>query len=226
MKIAVIPARGGSKRIPRKNVRPFAGRPIIAWPIACARDSGLFDRIIVSTDDPEIASIGREHGAEVPFMRPRDLADDHITTADVMAHAAAELARPYRGKSELCCIYATAALLEPAALIEAADVFATGKWDYIFAAQRFASPPQRGLVRNAMGAMVPWMPEHAPARSQDLETLFHDAGQFYWAATESWAAKQSIYGPRSTAILLLPWQACDIDTEEDWANAERLFIRG
>lgn len=218
--IAVIPARGGSKRIPRKNLREFAGRPLIAWSIRTALDSGLFGAVVVSTEDPEIADVARSEGAEVPFVRPAAIADDHATTGAVMAHAADMLGAG--SDDALCCIYPTAPLLTAARLAEAAARFAVGDMDYVFAAGRFQFPPQRGLLSDAQG-IRPFQPDAIAARSQDLPPVYHDAGQFYWGAADAWRQSRPIFGSRSAMILLHPWEVCDIDCEDDLRFAEQLF---
>lgn len=219
-RIACIPARGGSKRVPRKNVRDFAGRPMIAWAIATALASRLFERLVVSTDDAEIAEVAEAAGAEVPFERPAELADDHAATAAVMAHAADALG--LAETDELVCIYPATPLLTPGRLAEAGERFARGDVDYVFAAQRFAFPPQRGLVADGAGVR-PVDPAAIARRSQDLEPVYHDAGQFYWASATAWRDERPLFGPRSAMVLLAPWEAVDIDEEADWLFAERLF---
>lgn len=220
MAIAVIPARGGSKRIPRKNLREFAGRPLIAWSIEIAFESGLFRNVVISTEDAEIAEVARREGADVPFVRPAEIADDHAGTGAVMKHAAEVLG----GEEEdaLCCIYPTAPLLTADRLAEAEARFADGDLDYVFAAARFQFPPQRGLLRDEEG-IRPFQPEQIARRSQDLAPVYHDAGQFYWGAAKAWLEERPIFGPRSAMVLLDPWEVCDIDCEEDLRFAERLF---
>lgn len=223
MKVAIIPARGGSKRIPGKNIRLFHGRPMMAWSIDAALQSGCFDRVIVSTDDADIAEVALKFGAEVPFMRPRPLADDFATTADVMHHAADWLQRQGKPTSQLCCLYATAAFVTPAVLVEALQQLDQADWDYVFAAVRFDYPIQRALRLLPEGG-VDWLqPEMAQQRSQDLEPCYHDAGQFYWGQFDAFYQRRPILGPRSHPLLLDGRDAQDIDTEADWAMAEALF---
>ncbi|MGB7286163.1 MAG: pseudaminic acid cytidylyltransferase, partial [Salaquimonas sp.] len=181
MKIAVIPARGGSKRIPRKNVREFCGKPMLAWALEKAIESGLFDRVILTTDDEEIATIGRSFGAETPFMRPDELANDFATTGDVMKHAVEEL-----GENRLyCCIYPTAPFVQAEDLAIAAKKMQTGSWDYVFSATHFAFPIQRALRQHADHSVSMFEPKNEHTRSQDLEPALHDAGQFYWGTGEA-----------------------------------------
>ena len=192
MSLCVIPARGGSKRIPRKNIRPFHGRPIIGWSIEVARDSGLFGRIVVSTDDPEIAEIASAAGAEVPFVRPADLATDQAATVPVIAQAVAALA--VAPDTPVCCLYATAPFLRADDLAEGLRLLQAGA-SYAMAVTRFDYPIQRALRRGADGAVAMMDPALMQVRSQDLEPAWHDAGQFYWARAATWAAEVPVFGP-------------------------------
>lgn len=217
MRLAVIPARGGSKRVPGKNVRRFAGRPMLAWSVKAALEAGVFDRIVVSTEDEAIADTARAAGAEVPFRRPPELADDHTPTQPVIAHAIAALgAAP---QDRVCCIYATAPFLRPEDL-RRGDAALTAGIAYTFAVTSFGFPIQRALRRDAAGRVAMIAPEHALTRSQDLEDAWHDAGQFYWAAAATWAAAGPIFGPASIGLPLPRHRVQDIDTEEDWRRAE------
>lgn len=221
--IAVIPARGGSKRIPRKNIRSFAGKPMIHWPIAAAAASGLFDRIIVSTDDDEIAAVAEAAGAQAPFRRPAKLSDDHCGTLEVIAHAARWALEQGWALANICCIYPTAPFIQPEDLARGLDRLSTGPWDYVMAAGRFSYPVQRGFRRSPEGAMEMMFPEHRLTRSQDLPPVYHDAGQFYWGTAQAWLDERPIFGPRTSFVELPPWRVQDIDTPDDWAMAERLF---
>lgn len=219
MSVAVIPARGGSKRLPRKNIREFCGRPMIAWPIAAALESGLFNRVIVSTDDAEIADVARAHGAEIPFRRPDGLADDHATVLDVMQHAAHEL----KGEERLCCIYATAPFIRAEDLAAADAMMTAGNWRYVLPVASFAFPVQRALVRNEDGSAAMLYPEHERTRSQDLPECYHDAGQFILGRREAFAANEAVFASH-TGLLVLPRKRVqDIDTAEDWEMAEAMF---
>jgi pseudaminic acid cytidylyltransferase len=220
VKIAVIPARGGSKRIPRKNVRAFAGKPMIVWSIDRARASGLFDRVIVSTDDAEIAEVARSHGAEIPFMRPANLSDDYVGTTDVVAHAIETLRAAGTEPSQVCCIYATAPFLETADLERAARLFDTGRWNYVFAVTHFGFPIFRSVRLDAAGGIEMFFPEHYAARSQDLPEALHDTGQFYFGKPEAWTRRCRVFDRDSTAVVIPRWRVQDIDTEEDWTRAE------
>jgi N-acylneuraminate cytidylyltransferase len=225
MKIAIIPARGGSKRIPRKNIRPFGGRPMIAWPIAAALETGLFDRVIVSTDDPEIAQTALDHGAEVPFMRPPDLADDFTPTRAVINHAIKACESGAGSAVDMaCCIYATSGFLEATDLIGAHDLLnqdpAAG---FVFAALHFPHPPQRALCRGPDGGVAMLHPEHATTRSQDLCETFHDAAQFYWGRRDAFVSGAPMFSAIARPWILPRDRALDIDTPDDWDWAERLL---
>lgn len=223
MNVCVIPARGGSKRIPRKNIREFCGRPMIHWSIKAALDSGLFAHVLVSTDDQEIAAVANAHGAEVPFLRPTELADDRAGTVEAVAHAADWAAQRYGNVEALCCIYATAPFVSRGDLQKARRLLDEGEWAYVFAAARFPAPVHRGFTRGHDGAMQMLFLEHAATRSQDLPPVYHDAGQFYWARLDTWRKRQSIFGAQSTFVELPPWRVQDIDTLEDWVMAQHLF---
>lgn len=223
MRIAIIPARGGSKRIPRKNIKVFAGKPMIAYAIEAARESGLFDRILVSTDDPEIREIARAHGAETPFARPADLADDHTPTVPVIAHAI-EAARALGWDVSLaCCIYPGVPFIRSADLAEALELLeAADRQGYVFPVAEYPSPIQRALRRQEDGAVAPFSPEYVNTRTQDLEHGYFDAGQFYWAAAETWLGGFAIHA-NGRAIVLPGWRVVDIDVPADWDRAEAMF---
>ena len=220
MKLAVIPARGGSKRIPRKNIKLFAGRPMIAYAIAAARDSGLFDRIVVSTDDVEIADVARAQGAEVPFLRAPELADDYAGTVPVIADAIGRCAAIGWQPEQVCCIYPGVPLLRPQDLRDALALLADA--DYAFTVSHFPAALQRALKRDAQGAMSPFFPEHVATRSQDLEPGYYDAGQFYWGRAHAWLSGQSPH-VNGRGLVIPAWRAVDIDTPDDWRRAEIAF---
>ena len=223
MIVAIIPARGGSKRIPRKNIRPFAGKPMIAHSIEAALAAGLFDAVIVSTDDAEIARVARDHGAEVPFMRPADLSDDHATSVAVIAHATRWLHDAGRPVQEVCCLYATAPFVRPSDLRKGHDMLRQSGASYCFPVTTFAFPILRALARDAQGGVTMLHPEHALTRSQDLPEYVHDAGQFYWGRAQAWCDGLPIYAPHSRTILMPRHRVQDIDTPEDWARAEVMY---
>ncbi|MBD2842456.1 pseudaminic acid cytidylyltransferase [Erythrobacter rubeus] len=222
MNIAIIPARGGSKRIPRKNIRPFCGRPMIAWPIKAAIDSNLFDQVIVSTDDDEIAEVARGAGAETPFMRPAELADDHTGTSDVVSHALSWAADIGLELDAVCCIYATAAFLSGEDLRSAHSLLSPD-CDFAFPAVRYGHPPQRGFVSGDGGHPELLNPEYEETRTQDLQAVFHDAGQFYWGTRDAWMDRRPFFGQRTRFIELPQSRAWDIDRPDDWEIAEHLF---
>ncbi len=221
--IAVIPARGGSRRIPRKNVREFAGQPMIAWPIQTALSSGCFDRVIVSTDDDEVAKVSRSFGAEVPFRRPDELSDDHATTSAVMAHAMDWASSHGLQPSAACCIYATAPMLDESKLAEGLRLIGDPRWRFVFAANRFEAPVQRGFERMPDGGIQMLWPDKFAVRSQDLPAVYHDAAQFYWGLPDAWRAQERIFDRDSTFVEIPRYRSVDIDTEEDWVHAELLF---
>lgn len=223
MRAAVIPARGGSKRIPRKNVRNFAGKPMIAHSIEVALASKLFDRVIVSTDDEEIVAVSRAHGAEVPFIRPASLADDYSGTTPVVAHAVEWLQRQGGIDPEaVCCIYATAPFVTVHDLAQGLSQLLNGSWDYVFSATTYSSPVFRSFRRSSPGGLEMLFPRHFETRSQDLDEVFHDAGQFYWGRARAWIEQREIFGAKSDVVPLPRWRVQDIDTPEDWERAERL----
>lgn len=224
MRIAVIPARGGSKRIPRKNIRPFCGKPMIVWSIEAALQTGLFDHVIVSTEDEEIASVARDHGAEVPFMRPVALADDYTGTVPVIAHAVAASQSHYGPVSQACCLYATAPFTTPQDLQDGLALLEKSGADYAFSAAHFAYPIQRALRVATDGFAQMISPEQDQVRSQDLEPTFHDAGQFYWGTAKAWLDERSILqGGKATMSVLPAARVQDIDTPDDWIRAEAMF---
>lgn len=222
MKIAIIPARGGSKRIPRKNIKPFCGKPMIAWSIEAAKSSGLFERVIVSTDDAEIAEVASQLGAEVPFMRPAELSNDHAATTEVIAHATQWALDQGLDVEAACCIYATAPFVQTDDLKRGWDALNSGDWDYAFTVTDFAAPIFRSFKQTAEGGIEMFFPEYFATRSQDLPTAFHDAGQFYWGGPTAWLEGKRIFDRRSKPVLIPRWRVQDIDTLEDWERAEIL----
>ena len=222
MNIAIIPARGGSKRIPRKNIRMFAGKPMIAHAITAAKSSGLFDHLIASTDDIEIAKIAREWGAETPFLRPPELADDHIPTVPVIAHAINACEGLGWYMDFVCCIYPCVPLIQIEDLRGALNLLTVAGADYCFPVAEFQSSVQRALKRNETGKMSPLYPQYELSRSQDLELAYHDVGQFYWGTRQAWLTNRCIHS--SGAGFPIPsWRVVDIDTPEDWARAEAIY---
>lgn len=223
MRIAVIPARGGSKRIPRKNVRLFAGKPIISWPIETAIASRCFDRVLVSTEDAEISAIARTAGADVPFVRPAELANDFATTVDVMAHATSWAQGQGWALSSISCIYPTAPLILADDLRHALQILESGDWSYVFSATTYAAPVFRAFCEELSGGVTMLFPDHASSRSQDLPAALHDAAQFYCGRPTSWLERVPVFTARSKALIIPRSRVQDIDDEDDWQRAEMIF---
>ncbi|CAI8729090.1 Pseudaminic acid cytidylyltransferase [Pseudomonas sp. IT-93MI4] len=218
--VAIIPARGGSKRIPRKNLLPFDGVPMIVRSIRTALDSGLFEQVVVSTDDAEIAELALAHGAQVPFLRPAELADDFTGTAAVIVHALQQLpAFDYA-----CCVYATAPLLQARFLRQGFELLQQHPDKaFAFSVCSFGFPVQRALTLDGQGALTALYPEFRQTRSQDLPEAFQDAGQFYWGRSEAWLRGEVLYSSASLPVILPRHLVQDIDTLEDWKRAEYLY---
>jgi pseudaminic acid cytidylyltransferase len=217
--IAVIPARGGSKRIPRKNIRPFFGKPMIAWSIKAAQAAGLFERIVVSTDDSEIAQVARQWGAEAPFKRPAELASDEADAGAVISHAT-RWAMDQGEVAAVCCILATAPFIQARDLEQGCRSLESGRWEFAFAATDYVAPIFRAFRESGNGGVEMFFPEHYASRSQDLPRALHDAAQFYWGRPSAWLEGKRVFERHSTAILVPRWRVQDIDTEEDWVRAE------
>jgi pseudaminic acid cytidylyltransferase len=222
MKLAVIPARGGSKRIPRKNVKLFRGKPAICWSIDAARETGLFDRIIVSTDDTEIAEVARQAGAEVPFTRPAELSNDFAGTIEVVSHATSWVTEHWDRPEAVCCIYAAAPFVRTNDMQQAWEVLQSGDWAYSFPVTDFGAPIFRSFRLNEQDAVEMFFPEHFATRSQDLPAAYHDAGQFYWGRTDAWLKGLRFFDKHSKPLVIPRWRVQDIDTFEDWTRAEIL----
>lgn len=225
MKVAVIPARGGSKRIPGKNIKDFAGKPIIGYSIECALQSGLFDRVLVSTDDDRIAQVARSFGAEVPFTRPAELSGDYADTTSVVAHAVKFLQAEGADLSAVCCLYATAPFVRQQDLRQGLAVLEADNWSFVFSATTFASPIFRSFTASPEGGLQMIFPEHFSTRSQDLPEAMHDAGQFYWGRPRAWLDRLQVFGRHSTVVKIPRWRTQDIDTEEDWDQASAMMAR-
>ena len=217
--VAIIPARGGSKRIPGKNIRDFAGRPAIAWPLATAAESHLFAQVVVSTDSDQIARVARDHGAETPFTRDAKLSDDHAGTTEVIRDACQRLGLP--DDTPVCCIYPTALFITPADLTAGLDKLRRGaRW--VLTASEYTTPIDRAY-RLDDETLVPRQPEMMPKRSQDLQPAYFDAGQFYWATAATWRDETARIWDGAMPVILPADRAVDIDTEADWQQAERLY---
>ncbi len=222
MRFAVIPAHGGSKRIPRKNIELFGGLPMIAWSIKAALQSQCFDRIIVSTDDAEIAQVAQAYGAEVPFVRPSYLSDDYTGTTLVLAHATGWQNNNGEVATEVCYIYATAPFVQAADLRCGLETLRTTKAEYAFSVTSFAFPIQRAVRITPDQRLEMFQPEHFATRSQDLQKAWHDAGQFYWGKAQAWLQGKPLFSHDAAPVPLPRHRVQDIDTPEDWERAEWL----
>ena len=223
MKLCVIPARGGSKRILRKNIKIFCGKPMIAWSIEAALQSGCFDQVVVSTEDAEIAEVARHCGAKVPFVRPDALADDHAGTNPVIAHAINWMNSNVSSVELACCIYATAPFISPADILRGLHIISDGRCDYAFSVTSYAFTIQRAICITPENRVKMFHPEHFNSRSQDLEEAWHDAGQFYWGRAEAWLAGKPAFSSDTAPVILPRHRVQDIDTAEDWIRAELMF---
>ena len=220
MRLCVIPARGGSKRIPRKNIKEFNGKPIIAYSIEAALKSSCFDQVIVSTDDAEIAEVAKSFGASVPFMRPDELANDYANTIPVVKHAIEWFDDQVQAPSEVCCLYATAPFVRASTIRKAYEQMQSTQADYCFTATSFAFPIQRAIKVTAENRVEMFYPEYLETRSQDLEESYHDAGQFYWGKVEAFKQQKPLFSKSATLYILPRYLVQDIDTLEDWKKAE------
>jgi N-acylneuraminate cytidylyltransferase len=223
MNIAIIPARGGSKRIPQKNIKLFYGKPIIAWSIEAAQKSQCFDSIIVSTDDSKIAEIAKAYGAETPFMRPEELSGDFITTRPVVNHAINWLVANRTKPDYVCTIYPTAPFVTAEDLKESFEKVALSKAQFIFTMTAYPFPIQRSVKLTTDGKIEMCFPEYRDTRSQDLEEIYHDAGQFYWGKTDAFLENLPTFSEYAIPYLIPRTRAQDIDTLEDWQIAEAMF---
>ena len=226
--VAIIPARGGSKRIPRKNIRPFCGKPIIAYSIEAAQQTGLFNEVVVSTDDEEVANVARQCGASVPFMRPARISDDVTGVMAVVAHALRELEKEGKCPSEVCMIYATAPLMRPEDIVAGYEKFQVcveaGAADFVFSAATFTAPVFRAFGVQADGTAKMFWPEHYQKNSQDLPEAYHDAAQFCWGRRAAFLEEDAIvFSERSMPLLIPRYRVADIDIPEDWRHAELLY---
>lgn len=224
--IAIITARGGSKRIPKKNIKPFCGKPILAYSIQAALESGIFDTVMVSTDSEEIAAVAREYGAEVPFLRSTATSNDYATTADVLMEVLDQYSAAGKTFDWFCCLYPTAPFVTAEKLRHAADSFLNSDHDSLMPVVRYSFPPQRAMVlRN--GNLVYQYPEYARARSQDLEPIYHDCGQFYFCQVKPFITSRTLVTGNTQAFIVPEEEVQDIDTLTDWVLAEtkyRTFI--
>lgn len=227
MNIAIITARGGSKRIPRKNIRDFCGKPIITYSIEAARNAGVFDTVMVSTEDEEIAEIARREGAEVPFMRSEENANDYATTAEVLREVFVQYGNLGRQYEKACCIYPTAPFVTGEKLRQAMDLLEREQRDSIMPVTSFSFPPLRGMVFHEEKLTYKWQ-EYMSSRSQDLEKMYHDCGQFYAFRVESFWEKGTLVTDNTGGMIIPELEVQDIDNEIDWELAElkyRLLLK-
>lgn len=222
MKVAIIPARGGSKRLPRKNIKIFNGKPMITWSIKAALDSNCFDKVIVSTDDYEIANISRAHGAEVPFIRPSDLADDLTTTVPVIAHALSTCEGYGWDIHYACCIYPCAPLIQLSDIKKAFELLKVGGYSYVYPVTAFPHPVQRAMKCLPGDVMQFVYPEYELVRTQDFEEYYYDAAQFYFGKASAWSSQFPMH-TAGIGMKIPNWRVVDIDTEDDWRRAELVF---
>ena len=223
MRICVIPARGGSKRIPRKNIKPFLGKPVIAYPIEAALASGLFDEVVISTDDSEIASVAKQLGATVPFERPRVLADDHTPTAPVLIHAIEWFEKQGHTVTEMTCMYPATPFITKELLKEAYQYWKNAGASYCFSVSEFPSAPQRALTLTEQGRLKSLQPQYISTRTQDLPKAYFDTGMFYLCDAQVFKNKVPLYSDASVPFVLPRHIAHDIDTNEDWLYAEKIY---
>lgn len=223
MRLAVIPARGGSKRIPRKNIKPFFGKPMIAWSIEAALQSACFDLVIVSTDDNEITEVARKVGATVPFLRPAELSNDYAGTIPVIRHAIEWFDRQGQPPTQVCCLYATAPFVRAEDIRLGLTVLEETGSDFAFTVTGYPYPIQRAVRITAANRIEMFDATQFNTRSQDLEEAYHDAGQFYWGRAQAWKEERVIFGSGSAPICLPRHRVQDIDTPEDWRTAEQMF---
>jgi pseudaminic acid cytidylyltransferase len=221
--LAIIPARGGSKRIPKKNIKNFLGRPIISYSIETALESNLFDEVMVSTDDEEIANIALKYGAVVPFIRSQKNADDHASTADVIREVVKSYEKLNKHYDFSCCIYPTAPFISKFDLVESFSILKSKKCDTVFPICAYSYPIQRALQVNNSGNIEMIWPENMKKRSQDLQPSYHDAGQFYWVNIKPFLATDLLYSSNSAPFIIDEMRVQDIDNESDWEVAELKF---
>ena len=222
MNIAIIPARGGSKRIPKKNIKPFFGKMMIEWSIQNAKLAGCFDHVIVSTDDREIAEISRMAGAETPFIRPKSLADDFTPTVPVIAHAISACTELGWKIDNACCIYPCAPFIKPLDLKKVFAQMSLANSMFAYPVTEYVHPTQRAMRRSNNGKMSFIYAENELKRTQDLEKTYHDVGQFYWGQAKAWLDNKKMHTD-GIGVIVPSWRFVDIDNEEDWSRAEHIF---
>ena len=223
MNICVIPARGGSKRIPRKNIKEFNGKPIIAYSIETALKSNCFEKVIVSTDDAEIAEVAKKYGAKVPFVRPDELSNDYAGTIPVIKHAIEWMEDNINPIEHVCCLYATAPFIQSQTISKAYQQLKDLRADYCFSVTSFSFPIQRAIKIVQDNKVNMFYPENFNIRSQDLEEAYHDAGQFYWGKAQAFKDELPLFSEIATPYILPRYLVQDIDTLEDWIRAEVMY---
>ena len=223
MNVCIIPARGNSKRIKKKNIKLFCGKPIIAWSIKLARDSKCFDRIIVSTDNSAIANLAKKYGAEVPFKRPKNLSNDYASTVSVISHAINWQIKNNQKPKHVCCIYPTSVFARPYYIKRGLKFLKKFNPRYTFSVTNYSHPIQRSFKIKKNNRIKMFYSKNYKSRSQDLETTFHDAGQFYWGFADTWLKKKAVLDNNSLPIVIPRNRVQDIDTIEDWEIAKRIF---
>jgi len=222
LNIAIIPARGGSKRLPRKNIKSFAGKPMIVHAIEIAISSNLFQQVVVSTDDDEIASIAKQHGAQVPFIRPAELSGDSTATLPVVEHAIKSCLELGWVIDDVCCVYPCVPFLAKSDLNSGLNLLQKSKDNFIFPVTLFPAAVQRALSKSQEGRLEPLYPEFSSTRTQDLEPAFYDAGQFYWGTKNTWLCAKGIH-LQGVGLEVPSWRVVDIDTIDDWVRAELMY---
>jgi N-acylneuraminate cytidylyltransferase len=223
MRLCVIPARGGSKRIPRKNIKLFDGKPIIAYSIEAAIKSKCFDTIVVSTDDEEIAEVAHQYGAETPFVRPLSLSNDYVGTIPVVKHAIEWFMEKKKNFEFVCCIYPTAPFISSDDIVTGIELLSESNNNYVFSVTNYAFPIQRAIRILNSKQVEMFQPKNFNTRSQDLEEAYHDAGQFYWGRASAWKNEIPVFSKTSIPIILPRYRVQDIDTPEDWLYAELMY---
>lgn len=223
MNLCVIPARGGSKRIPRKNIKHFLGKPIIAYSIQAAVDSGCFDKVIVSTDDEEIANVARQNGAEVPFIRPEELSNDYAGTLPVIKNATKWFEEQGINVDYVCCLYATAPFVTAETLQVAYEQLIASQADFCFSVTPYRSPIQRAIKITESNRIEMFNSHMFNMRSQDLEEAYHDAGQFYWGTAKAFKQQQRFYSEHASPYILPSYLVQDLDNLDDWIRAEMMY---
>ena len=223
MNVAIIPARGGSKRIPKKNIKDFGGLPMISWSIKAAIKSNVFDYVLVSTDDVQTAKIAESFGAKVPFLRPKSLSDDYTPTVPVISHAINETEKILGSIDNVCCIYATAPFIKSNDILKGFKLLSETKANYVFPVTSYPFPIQRAIKLTKNRRIAMFYPRHSQTRSQDLIEAYHDAGQFYWGLKKSWVSGENVINAKASPIIIPRNRVQDIDTLEDWKRAELTF---